>query len=107
MRANSCLRRSTSALCFGSGQKVEVKQTFKKGTYGLAAFSVHTFEFLHLMLQGGIAFVGDARDAFCGLFFGGSMVKLGIRARSCKSMSDGVDDTSTVAHQARRVVWLL
>ena len=60
------------------------------GTYSLPAFSMHTFELLQLTLKGGISFVGSADYALCRLFVGGSMIRLGVRVRSFKSVSRNV-----------------
>ena len=83
--------RATSALCFELGQRVEEKQPFKRGTYGLAAFSMHTFELLQLTLKSRVSFVGSAHNAFRRWFVGGSMIGLGIRARPFESVSGNTE----------------
>ena len=84
--------------------------TFQRGTYRFPAFSMHALELFQLTLEGSVSFISGARNALRRWFVGGSMIRLGIRARPFKSASEilnGVDDRNTVAHQARRMVWLL
>ena len=71
--------RSTSALCFKRGQRVEEEQLFQRDTDGLAAFSMHAFELLQLTLKGGISFIGGAHDALRGQFIGSTVIRLRVR----------------------------
>lgn len=77
-----------------------MKKSFERGTYGLAAFSIHAFELLQLVLQGAIPFAGSAHNALCGLFVVGPVVGLGIRARPFENASGdtGRGRMPTVAH---------